>query len=133
MSKTFHLEIVSPIKLIELQDVEYLRAPGTDGLFGVQANHAPALISMSIGEIKIVMNGETSYWSTSGGFAEIGNGKVQLLLETVESAADIDTKRAEESVSRAKERLITKEIDESRARMSLMRALNRLSISRNRI
>ncbi len=132
MSKTFRLEIVSPIKHYEMDDVEYLRAPGTDGLFGVQAGHAPSLIALNIGEIKITRSSETTYWSTSGGFVEIGSDMVKLLVETVESAGDIDVRRAEASLERARTRLNNQSMDEARTRMSLLRALNRLSISKNR-
>ena len=37
--KTFSLEIVTPIKVINEQSVKYLRCPGVDGSFGVMRKH----------------------------------------------------------------------------------------------
>ena len=67
-------------------------------------------------------------FSTSGGFADIKPESVQLLLETFESKESIDQKRAEESLSRAKERISDKKMDMQRAENALQKAKNRLKI-----
>ena len=70
-------------------------------------------------------------YATSGGFAEISGNKVELLVETIEEAKEIDKQRAESSLKRAKDRLKSREgIDPKRAELALARAMNRLSISR---
>jgi F-type H+-transporting ATPase subunit epsilon len=128
----FPLEIVTPTQTLEESDVSYLRCPGIDGLFGIMKGHANAMIALDIGEIKIESSGGMNYFSTSGGFIDISEGKVLLLLQTIEKSTDIDKKRAEESVDRAKQRLESKvtDIDSERARISLLRALNRLKVVR---
>lgn len=129
--KTFDLEIVTPTQVIKKESVSYLRCPGLDGLFGVLPGHRSALIALDLGEIKVSQNNSDTLYATSGGFAEINNSKVELLVETVEEANDIDKKRAEASMERAKDRLRSKEkIDPKRAELALARAINRLSISR---
>ena len=129
--KTFDLEIVTPTQVIKKESVSYLRCPGLDGLFGVLPGHRSALIALNLGEIKVSQNNSDTLYATSGGFAEINNSKVELLVETVEEANDIDKKRAEASMERAKDRLRSKEkIDPKRAELALARAINRLSISR---
>tara|TARA_B100002051_G_scaffold122385_1_gene116577 strand:- start:12 stop:407 length:396 start_codon:yes stop_codon:yes gene_type:complete len=129
--KTFDLEIVTPTEVIKKESVSYLRCPGLDGLFGVLPGHRSALIALDLGEIKVSQNNSDTFYATSGGFAEINNSKVELLVETVEEASDIDKKRAEASMERAKDRLRSKEkIDPKRAELALARAINRLSISR---
>ena len=126
---TFQLEIVTPTKTLDQGDVSYVRCPGTKGLFGVRGGHTEALFALSVGEIKVTKDGNTSYLSTSGGYAEVTREKVQLLLETVEEAQGIDASRAQEASDRAKARLSKKEGDEVRARESLFRAVNRLKVS----
>ena len=129
--KTFDLEIVTPTQVIKKESVSYLRCPGLDGLFGVLPGHRSALIALDLGEIKVSQNNSDTLYATSGGFAEINNSKVELLVETVEEANDIDKKRAEASMERAKDRLRSKDkIDPKRAELALARAINRLSISR---
>ena len=132
MSKTFQLEIITPEKVNDEGQVSYLRAPSLDGLFGVQSRHAPAIIAMSIGEIKVTKDGKESYYSMSGGFADIRPENVQLLVETAENITDIDKERAEEAMKRAQEKLKDNEADLTRGKASLARASNRLKIT-NRI
>ena len=126
---TFQLEIVTPTKTLDQGDVSYVRCPGTKGLFGVMGGHTEALFALAVGEIKVTKDGNTSYLSTSGGYAEVTREKVSLLLETVEEAREIDASRAQEASDRAKARLSKKEGDEVRARESLFRAVNRLKVS----
>ena len=126
---TFQLEIVTPTKTRDQGGVSYVRCPGTKGLFGVMGGHTEALFALAVGEIKVTKDGNTSYLSTSGGYAEVTREKVSLLLEAVEEARKIDASRAQEASDRAKARLSKKEGDEVRARASLFRAVNRLKVS----
>ena len=126
---TFQLEIVTPTKTLDQGGVSYIRCPGTKGLFGVMGGHTEALFLLAVGEIKVTKDGNTTYLSTSGGYAEVTREKVSLLLETVEEAREINASRAQEASDRAKARLSKKEGDEVRARESLYRAVNRLKVS----
>ena len=126
---TFQLEIVTPTKSLDQGGVSYVRCPGTKGLFGVMGGHTDALFLLAVGEIKVTKDGNTTYLSTSGGYAEVTREKVSLLLETVEEAGEINASRAQEASDRAKARLSKKEGDEVRARESLYRAVNRLKVS----
>ena len=126
---TFQLEIVTPTKTLDQGDVSYVRCPGTKGLFGVMGGHTEAIFALAVGEIKVRKDGNTSYLSTSGGYAEVTREKVSLLLETVEEARKIDASRAQEASERAKARLSKKEGDEVRTRAALSRAENRLKVS----
>ena len=126
----FQLEIVTPIKIFDEGQVEYVRCPGLDGSFGVMANHREAIISLGVGEIKITKNGKDHFLATSGGFAEITKEKVELLLESYEQAEEIDTSRAEAALKRAEERKLSEEIDSTRNDASLQRAVNRIKVSK---
>jgi len=123
------INIVTPTQSISKVDVSYLRAPSSDGLFGVKSNHAPSIIQIDVGEIKIIMDDKTEFLSTSGGFAEISKDNVKLLLETVELSNEIDTKRAAKSLEKTKELLDKGEIDIQEASQRIKRAKNRLKIA----
>ena len=126
----FQLEIVTPIKIFDEGQVEYVRCPGLDGSFGVLANHREAIIALGVGEIKVTKNGKDHFLATSGGFAEITKEKVELLLESYEQAEEIDTSRAEDALKRAEERKLSEEIDSTRNNASLQRAVNRIKVSK---
>ena len=132
MSRTFSLEIITPICGLSIGDVNYVRCPGLDGSFGVMPNHREGIIALNIGEIKIMQNGKDEYYATGGGFVEILEDGVKLLVESVEKSSDINTERAELSLDRAQKRKTSKdlEIDETRVEASLVRALNRLKVSK---
>jgi len=126
------VEIVTPIREIKLGDVSYLRCPGLDGSFGVMRNHREGIFALSVGEVKVTQNGKDEYFATSGGFAEILNDSVKLLVESLERSNEIDADRANKSFERAQERRIKQdsELNETRIEASLVRALNRLRISK---
>jgi F-type H+-transporting ATPase subunit epsilon len=126
----FQLEIVTPTKLLDEGQVEYVRCPGLDGSFGVMASHREAIIALGVGEIKVTQNGKDHFLATSGGFAEITREKVELLLETYERTDEIDTSRAENALQRAEERIKAKGMDTIRNKAALERAVNRLRVSK---
>lgn len=129
---TFQLEIVTPEKTVYSGEVESLRAPGTEGGFGVLAGHHPMLAALDIGRMTFSdrEQGSTSV-AISGGFAEVRRDRVTVLAETAEFSQEIDVTRAEAARDRARERLEKKreqQTDEARATLALARAINRLRI-----
>jgi F-type H+-transporting ATPase subunit epsilon len=130
--KEFDLEIVTPKRVVYSARVDSFSAPGILGGFQVLYNHAPLLSILGVGEVKVLdAGGKETRYATSGGFVEVWNNKVVMLAETVERSDQIDVERAKASVSRSRKLISTKEagIDVERARMSLLRALNRLKVS----
>ena len=126
--KNFQLDIITPTNIESYDSVSYLRIPGLDGLVGIQARHATAIIGLGVGEIKVNQNGKEKIFSTSGGFADIKPESVQLLLETIESKETFDIKRAKAACDRAEKRIKDKNNDLQRAQQSLLKAKNRLKI-----
>ena len=129
---TFQFEIVTPTRILDKGQVNYVRCPGMDGSFGVMANHLEGIIALSIGEIKVTIDGKEEYLATGGGYTEITDEKMQLLVESVEESDEIDTDRAKQSLERAQVRKEkhNPEIDGARVEVSLYRALNRLRVAR---
>lgn len=126
---TFQLDIITPESITSYENVTYLRIPSTDGLTGIQAKHAKSIIAIDIGEIKITIDGEDKYFSTSGGFSDIKPESVQLLIESFESCNTIDKNRAMKSLERAQNRVKDRKMDLKRSGLALKRAKNRLKIS----
>jgi len=130
--KTFHLEIVTPRKVVFSADVTSFSAPGVVGGFQVLKSHAPLLSAIQVGEVKVTDTaGTETRYATSGGFVEVRENHVVMLAETAERAEEIDRKRAEEAKNRAQKRITEKrlEIDVDRARAALARAFNRLKVA----
>lgn len=113
-------------------DAISVSAPGSEGGFQVLYNHAPLMSQLEVGVIKVETGQQTLFFATSGGFCEVQENKVSLLLETCEKAQEIDTQRAAAAAERARKRLKerSEHIDTARAEASLARALNRLRVSK---
>ena len=129
MDKHFTLEIVTPTKTLNFEDVQYLRAPSLEGLFGVMYGHVASIINLDIGEVKVLFNNNENYFAISGGFAQVASDKVSLLVESIESKDEIDVERSNKSLERAKERLLDSTMNQVRAKSALERAKNRLKVS----
>jgi F-type H+-transporting ATPase subunit epsilon len=130
--KNFHLEIVTPRKVVFSGEVTSFSAPGVVGGFQVLKNHAPLLSSIAIGEVKLTdVSGQEFRYATSGGFVEVHDNKVVMLAESAERSDQIDVQRANDARHRAQKRLAAKEenMDAERARAALLRAMNRIKIS----
>ena len=130
--KNFHLEIVTPQRVVFSSEVESFTAPGVVGGFQVLKSHAPLLSAISVGEVKLTdVSGQELRYATSGGFVEVHENKVIMLAETAERSDQIDVQRATAARERAQKRMEAKrtEIDVDRARVALLKALNRLRIS----
>ena len=129
MDKHFTLEIVTPIKTVNFEEVKYLRAPSLEGLFGVMPGHVSSIINLDIGEVKVLSNNKEDYFAISGGFAQVSKDKVSLLVESIELKSDIDKDRSNEALKRAQSRLKDKSMNQGRASLALARAKNRLKVS----
>jgi F-type H+-transporting ATPase subunit epsilon len=130
--KPFHLEIITPSKVVFKDEATSLTAPGVLGSFQVLCDHAPFLSALEVGEMKVKdKNAKDTRYAVSGGFVEVKQNYVIVLADSAESVSEIDVDRAKASQARAEERLRAKQenFDFERAHVSLARALNRLRIS----
>jgi F-type H+-transporting ATPase subunit epsilon len=130
--KSFHLEIVTPRRIVFKGEVTSFSAPGVDGGFQVLHSHAPLLASVKIGKVKISeTSGTESHYAISGGFVEVRENNVILLAETAERTDEIDVERVKAARDRALKRIAEKypDTDIERAKLALYRALNRLKIA----
>ena len=129
---TIQLEIVTPTRILDEGQVSYVRCPGIDGSFGVMANHIEGIIALDVGEVKVRKDSQDEYLAISGGYAEIMEDRLELLVESVEKSSEIDSERAEMSMERARTRKSEQdpELNEARIKASLSRALNRLRVSK---
>ena len=129
---TIQLEIVTPTRILDEGQVSYVRCPGVDGSFGVMANHIEGIIVLDVGEVKVRKDNQDKYLAISGGYAEIMEDRLELLVESVEMSSEIDSERAEMSMERARTRKSEQdpELNEARIEASLARALNRLRVSK---
>ena len=123
------LEIVAPDRVVLSTEAEYVSLPGVEGEFGILPGHIPFFAALKVGYMHYVREGKSIYATLSGGFAEVMDNRVRVLVNAGELASEIDANRAEAALKRAQERLSAVKrdnIDVARAEAALQRALARL-------
>ncbi len=126
----YPLRVVTPERVLFSGPVSSLRAPGSEGSFGVLARHAPMVAALKTGTLSFVEEGGRRSLAVSGGFVEVSGEGVAVLAETAEYDSEIDVPRAETARERARQRLSSQiDIDVERARAALLRALTRLRVA----
>lgn len=116
MAGKIAFELVSPERLLESTEADMVVVPGSEGDFGVLPGHVPLISTLRPGVIEIYDgNSVRQRIMVTGGFAEISNDRLTVLVEEAMpladiSAAQIDGKirEAEEAVAEASDAL-TKE------------------------
>ncbi|CAK8714889.1 MAG: ATP synthase F1 subcomplex epsilon subunit [Candidatus Electronema aureum] len=127
-----HLEVVTPAGSVVSEDVDIVTAPGTNGEFGVLANHAPFLTTIKTGVLHYKKDKDVKYLMVSGGFAEVSGNAITFLVENAEYGQEIDVPRAllakERAVKQlAQEQAHAENINRILVTSALQRAMARLA------
>jgi len=85
MADLLHFELVTPERLVRSEDVHMVVVPGSEGDFGAMAGHAPLMTTLKDGPLTIFKTpgAAPETVQVSGGFAEIGDGGLTVLAESV--------------------------------------------------
>ena len=132
---TFTLDVVTPNgSVYSAKDVELVVLHTETGEMGVMAGHIPTVAALKTGYVKVNKASGTEYLAVSEGFVEVRTDKVTVLVQSAETAEDIDKERAINSKERAEERLHSNrdDVDSRRAERALSRAINRIEVAKFR-
>lgn len=131
-----NLEIITPRRLLVNEEVEMVEARGELGEFGILPGHIKFLTTIEIGEVRYTKDGKTRYLFTGGGFGEVVDDKVTLLLDTAEFAEEIDVERAQRTVKWAESALKDISFDSAEYLMlelALFRSIARISVASKKL
>lgn len=82
------LDILTPEHKVFSGKVYGVQLPGIEGSFEILENHAPMIASLGKGKMKILKDKSSSeMFEISGGFAEVLNNKVSVLIEDAKAMA----------------------------------------------
>ena len=87
---TFHFDLVSPEKLLFSGDVDQVDVPGTEGDFGVLADHAPLVALLRPGVLTVKVGADAQRIVIFGGFAEVSPQGLTVLADYATSLEDLD-------------------------------------------
>jgi len=86
---TFQFELTSPERLVFAGEVEQVVVPGSEGEFGVLADHAPFIAMLRPGILTIVGAGERRF-VVRGGFAEVNAKGLTVLADFAAPVEEVD-------------------------------------------
>ena len=125
---TFHFELVSPEKIAFSGDVDQVDVPGTEGDFGVFADHAPLISLIRPGIMTVYSGGEQIRIVVLGGLAEVGPDGLTVLADAATSIEDLDRaavqKQIAEMEQRTKDMEQGSELDREIAKLDHFKALD---------
>jgi F-type H+-transporting ATPase subunit epsilon len=122
------VEILAPAKVITKINASQLQLPGIEGELGILPGHTTFVSELGTGEMTVMGSSNESFF-VAGGYIEVSNDKIKVLVDVCERASNIDKDRAEKAKKRALDRLSAKvDVDLIRAQASFLRAETRLSL-----
>ncbi|EKU47158.1 F0F1 ATP synthase subunit epsilon [Staphylococcus massiliensis] len=130
---TLTLEIVTPNgSVYQKENVELAVLQTTAGEMGVMHGHIPTVTPLRVGHIKVNFDNDSDFIAVTEGFAEIRRDKVNILVQTAETADEIDVERAKSAKQRATFYLDGDKADTdiNRAQRALERANNRIEVAK---
>ena len=132
--RNFTLKIITPDRVFYEEQVFMVEFNTIEGEVGIYKDHIPMTMIIAPGILTITTGEEVSEAALHAGFAEVLPDKVTILAEIIEWPVEIDLARAEESKSRAEERIREHApgTDMKRAELSLKRAVARIEAVNNK-
>ncbi|MBZ6003505.1 F0F1 ATP synthase subunit epsilon [Leuconostoc gelidum subsp. aenigmaticum] len=129
------VQIVTPIgEVYNENNIELAIVNTQGGQIGIMRKHVPLLAALTINELLIKSNGQTETLAVNGGIAEFSNDLLTVVADSAETSGNIDLTRAENAKERAETRIAHAQNDNNdaellRARVALMRAVNRIHVA----
>ena len=131
---TLNFQLATPERVVLTKELTSLSCPTTLGEITILPHHAELVETVVPGELHAKADGEDFYLHVAGGFVQVRKGsEVVVLADAAEHHYEIDAKRAEESIVRAKKAMTEQTLSEeeyAKVAASLERSLARLNIQR---
>lgn len=132
MPAKYTLEIITPERIFFRGEVESVIIPTSDGYMSIQKMHEPMVAAITVGDMKLQIDGEWKECTTTDGFVEVRPDETIIFSQAVEWPEEIDMRRAQEARERAEERLRQKKSHQEymQNQIALARAMVRLRVGR---
>ena len=98
------MRVVAPDKTVWDDEAEEVILPSTTGQLGILGGHAPLLTALDTGVLRVRATGGSKEWTSialMGGFAEVEDDEVTILVNGAELGSSIDASEAEKAYEEA--------------------------------
>ena len=111
---TLTVRVVAPDKTVWDSEADEVILPSTTGQLGILSGHAPLLTALDIGVMRVRPGKDWVSIALMGGFAEIENNEVIILVNGAERGDKIDKESARSAFSQAESRFNQVQSSENR-------------------
>nr|YP_009402638.1 ATP synthase CF1 epsilon subunit [Compsopogon caeruleus]ARX95996.1 ATP synthase CF1 epsilon subunit [Compsopogon caeruleus] len=96
-----NIQVIAPDRTVWNTNAEEVILPSSTGQLGILSGHAPLLTALDIGVMRVKINKEWTPIVLMGGFAEVENNKLTILVNGAEEISEIDEEKAQENLDNA--------------------------------
>jgi len=129
MADKLQFSLVSPEAELFSGLVDQVDVPGTEGDFGVFAEHAPFMAAIRTGAITVYEDGAETRYMIQGGFADVMPEGLTILAESCIPMSDVKADMIAKEITKAEAALASAEGDASLPAAQHLDGLKQLSES----
>ena len=122
---TLTVRVVAPDKTVWDSNAEEVILPSTTGQLGILSGHAPMLTALDTGVMRVRPGKDWVAIALMGGFAEIEENEVTILVNGAEQGSSIDKEAARTEYAEAEARLEKAEAGTLQEKIQAKQALKR--------
>ena len=100
-----HVIVVTPEKSVQKGELDQVVPPTVMGQVGILPMHRPLLAALKPGIVQLWSGGQATRLAVGGGFLEVQNDQVELLVDTAERPEELDLELAREALKKAEDEL----------------------------
>jgi F-type H+-transporting ATPase subunit epsilon len=119
------VRVIAPDKTVWDAEAEEVILPSTTGQLGILSGHAPLMTALDVGVMRVRPEKTWEAIALMGGFAEIENDEVTILVRGAEQGATIDPEAAKTEFEDAQAKLNAVSEDDRRAALQAKQAVRR--------
>lgn len=122
------IRVITPDRIVWNTSADEVVLPSTSGQIGILTSHAPLITTLEIGVLRLKLDGNWKPIIVLGGFAEIEDDEITILVNGVEEIISSDLSEVKSALEKASENLTNAQTDKEKieASQNLKKAAARL-------
>ena len=126
-----NVKVITPDKTVWDDTVEEVVLPSTTGQLGILGGHAPLLTALEVGVMRVRPGKEWKNIALMGGFAEVEDNEIKILVNGAELGDNIDQETARSDYNEAQSRF--QKVENSEDRQEKIQAENSMKKAKARL
>lgn len=123
---TLTVRVIAPDKIVWDSEAQEVILPSGSGQLGILTDHAPLLTTLDIGVMRVRSGKEWEAIALMGGFAEVEQNEVKILVNGAELSSDIDADEARSQYDEAQKNLeAASQSDDRRQKIKATKSLKK--------